>query len=113
MPILTNCNVHNNIILQTRALQSAYPTHTLHLCYICGVVRKLQCMSDDPYQATCVHEQKTWPAVGKVNGHGYDGQQLHTICDSVKRFEAFWVSFSPLQLVHYAYNLLRCLDVEI
>ena len=106
--------MHNNIILQTRALQSAYPTRTLHLCCICGVVRKLQCMSDDPYQATCVHEQKTrglqWARSMGMVMMANNYIPFVTVSNDSKHV---WVNFSPLRLVHYAYNLLRCLDVEI
>ena len=26
--------------------------------------------------------ENTWPAVGMVNGRGYDSQQIDTICDA-------------------------------
>ena len=35
---------------------------------------------DDLYQANYAHEQ--WPAVGTVNGHGYNVQQKDAICDA-------------------------------
>ena len=36
------------------------------------------------YQAICAHEhaENKWPAVGMVNGCGYDGQQIDAICDA-------------------------------
>ena len=37
------------------------------------------CTSDDLYLAT--YAENTWPAVGMVNGRGYDGQQIDAICE--------------------------------
>ena len=59
----------------------------------------------------------TSTVVGMVDGCGYDGRQRDAICDvrgpcpnDLKHIQA---SLSLIQLIGYAYELLRCLDVEI
>ena len=59
----------------------------------------------------------TSPVVGMVDGHGYDGRQKDAICDVRGPCLTIWSTFKPVchwfRLIGYAYELLRCLDVEI
>lgn len=56
----------------------------------------------------CAHEQ--WPAAGRINGHGYDGQLFVTLVGCAERFEAhlseYCTDFRPIR---YTYELLRCI----
>ena len=56
----------------------------------------------------------TWAEVlvGKVDRRGYDGQQKDATCDVCGRCQTIW-SCRWFRLIGYAYELLRCLDVEI
>ena len=53
----------------------------------------------------------TSPVVGMVDGRGYDGRQKDTICDIRGPCLTIRNTFKPV--CRYAYELLRCLDVEI
>ena len=59
----------------------------------------------------------TSPAVGMVDGYGYDGRQKDAICDICGPCLTIRSTFKPVccwfQLIGYTYELLRCLDVEI
>ena len=54
---------------------------------------------------------------GTVHGHGYNGQQKDAICDVRGLCQMIRSIFKPVccwfRLIGYAYELLRCLDVEI
>ena len=59
----------------------------------------------------CVHEQ--WPAVDRINGHGYDDQQkalFVTLVGCAERFEAHLSEYcTDFRLIRYTYELLRCI----
>ena len=75
--------------------------------------------SDDLYQATCAHGQKTQPAVGmqSMDMATMANKQMLAICDARGLCQTIQSMFEPVfcrfQLVHYAYDFLRYLDVQI
>ena len=46
--------------------------------------------------ASCVHEQKTWPAVGTIDGHGYVGQQKDAIYDTRGLYQMIRSTLKPV-----------------
>ena len=57
-----------------------------------------------------------WVQVGTVDGHGYDGQQVDTICDICGSWQMIQSTFKPVfrwfWLIGYTYKLFRCLDLD-
>ena len=59
----------------------------------------------------CAWAENTWPVVGTVNGHGYNGLPKTLSAMLVGRtelFEAYLSQFSLVWLTHCAYKLIRC-----
>ena len=81
---------------------------TPHALSICRFLHR-----DRPIMLTI----STSPAVGMVDGCGYDGQQKDAICDVRGPCLTIWSTFKPVcrwfRLIGHAYELLRYLDVEI
>ena len=70
-----------------------------------------------PFRATCVLYPCYMCLVGMVNGCGYDIQQKCTIYEVCRPYYSIWSKLRPVfhqvQQNCYAYELLRCLDVQI
>ena len=99
-----------SVVKKTRALQSAYPTCTLHL-WNCSAA-----MSDDPYQATstCAHGQKThglqWARSMGVATMANNYMLFVTLMGCAEWFEACLGEFF-IDFIRYTYDLLSCLHV--
>ena len=107
-----------------RALQSTYPVRTWHLrckdghkygwsenCNICAC-RALYVWWSLPGNL-CAWAENKWPAVGTVNGRGYDGQQIDAICDAHGPCKMIQSILKPFFLPIWTYYFHRCLDVQI
>ena len=61
--------------------------------------------------------ESTWPAVGTVDGRGYNDQQKGTFCDSRGLCQMIQSTFKPVfcwfRLIGYIYELIRLLDFKI
>ena len=111
LPSLGNACGPCQMIWRTRTLQSTIP-HT-YFASVLGVVRELHIVYIRLTISTMHHvcmsrEHMACSAVGTVNGRGYDGQQVHTIY-----LWCSWAVPTNFWLICYAYNFLRCVDVEI
>ena len=78
-----------------------------------SICRFLHRAIDKPVMLTI----STSPVVGMVDGHGYDGRQKDAVCDVLGPCLTIRSTFKLVchwfRLIGYAYELLRCLDVEI
>ena len=86
-------------------------------CYA-PVTRCTQIMLPDPFSRAfrrLGHETSIMHWVGTVDRRGYVSQQKGTICDARGPCPSIWRKFllSRIRLIRCAYELLRCLYLEI